>query len=139
MTCKYDGPPKITKAQLLKDLKELVAVAGFDPAKVVMVFWGPLDREHESNCRRYAQMIPSSYRFEFARAILSLPPRHRLGLLAHEVGHLIAIRNHGDDSEDGADLWARKGLGITIGYDMSWPGKGLQYARKVSPVVRSRR
>ncbi len=138
MTCPYDGPAKITKTQLLRDLRRLVDMAGFDGSKVILVFWKPLDREHARDCRRYAQMTAHNMRFEFARAILSLPAKHRLGLLAHEVGHLIAIRNHGDMSEDGADLWSRKDLGITIGYDMAWPGKGLQYARRVKSVVRSR-
>lgn len=138
MTCRYDGADRATKAELLRMLKRLVEVAGFDPSKVKMEFWGPLDREHERDCRRYAQMYAHNYRFQFARAILKLPAKHRLGLVAHEVGHLVAIRRHGDMSEDGADLEARRVLGVTIGYDMAWPGKGLQYARRVRTVVASR-
>jgi hypothetical protein len=121
----------VTRAEFGRELRRLVKLAGFDPLKVKIEFWKPLDREHEGDCRRYAQVYAHNFRFQFTSAILSLPERHRLGLLAHEVGHVIAIRRHGDMSEDGADDRSRDVLGITIGYDMSWPGKGLQYARKI--------
>ncbi len=135
MTCRYDGPDRTTKAALTRELKRLVELARFDSSKVKVEFWGPLDREHARDCRRYAQMYPHNFRFQFARAILKLPEKHRLGLLAHEVGHLIAVRRHGDTSEDGADDQSRKVLGITIGYDHAWDGRGLQYARRVKKIV----
>lgn len=126
---------RATKAQLLALLKRLLRQAGFDPTKATLRMPAELDRIHANNRRRYAQMSPATMVFEFAHATLDLDDRHRLGLVAHEVGHLIAIVRWGDRSEEAADRAAKSVLGITIGYDRSWPGKGLQYALR----VRSRR
>lgn len=119
----------ISEAQLLRELGGMLSRAGLDgdggPAATAW-FWDPLDAEHEENPRRYAQVIPSERRFEFARAVLWLRPEHREGLLAHEVGHVLDP----EADEDGADAAARRVIGVDIGYDNRWPGKGLQIARR---------
>jgi hypothetical protein len=61
---------------------------------------------------------------EFAGAMRELPPEHRLGLYAHEVGHLLFPSG----GEADADIAAYGLLGVHIGYDHRWPGKGLQVA-----------
>lgn len=84
--------------------------------------------EHEQNPRRYAQVTASHSPpvFEFAEQTLRLPWANRLGLYAHEVGHV--LDPDPNKTEPGADQTARRELGITIGYDHRWPGKGLQVA-----------
>lgn len=84
--------------------------------------------EHEQNPRRYAQ-VTASHRpplFEFGEQILLLPWPQRLGLYAHEVGHV--LDPDPEKTEPGADETAYRELGIKIGYDRRWPGKGLQVA-----------
>lgn len=84
--------------------------------------------EHERNPRRYAQVtaLDNPPLFEFAEQTLVLPWRHRLGLYAHEVGHV--LDPDPAKTEPGADQTALRELGIQIGYDRRWPGKGLQVA-----------
>lgn len=126
-----------SRQRLERTVRELVRRAGFDPRRVRVVFPAALERIHQNNRRRYAQMSAVSFRFEFARSTLALPWRYQLGLAAHEVGHLIAIRRYEDFTEPGADAAARAVLGIPIGYDRTLAGtrcpgcRGLQYARKV--------
>jgi hypothetical protein len=112
--------------QLDSELRALLAQAGFDPHSAVVRLSRELDAEHARNSRRYAWMTEDPLCFEFARATLDLDRAHRRGLLAHEVGHAIAILRAGDTSEEGADEAARRVLQIDIGYDHAWPGKGLQ-------------
>jgi hypothetical protein len=125
---RYPVEPPISGGQLVGELEQLLGHAGLlsdggPPAQVWL--WDPLDREHARNPRRYAQVIPELRRFEFARATLQLPWCNRLGLLAHEVGHVLDP----NASEAKTDKVAERALGIKIGYDRRWPGKGLQVAK----------
>jgi hypothetical protein len=61
---------------------------------------------------------------EFAQAVVELSPAHRLGLYAHETGHLLDPQG----GEDEADAAALRVLGVQVRYDHRWPGKGLQFA-----------
>lgn len=126
--CSSDHPaerPVSTKI-LGVDLTRMLEQAGIDSARATAVRYVPLDEEHARNPRRYAQVIPDQLRFEFSQAILWLPREHRIGLLAHEVGHCLDPSG----GEDGADDAAMRVLGIKIGYDPRWPGKGLQVAKR---------
>ena len=92
-----------------------------------------LGREHERNARRYGAtvMMDEGVIFEFAPQILWLPKRNRRGVIAHEIGHALLYHksNHSEDEADQAAYWALGGL--TINYDLRWPGKGLQTANNV--------
>lgn len=115
----------IPEQQLVTELSDLLAQAGVtDDSTASIWLWDPLDVEHAKNPRRYAQVIPAEQRFEFARATLQLPYCNRLALLAHEVGHVIDP----EGGEDDADAAAQRVLGVRIGYDKRWPGKGMQVA-----------
>ena len=83
-----------------------------------------LRRTHQGNERRYAQVMPLATPpvFELAPQSVHLPAKNRRALLAHEVGHVLDPRG----SEDEADAAAFQSLGVQIGYDHRWPGKGLQ-------------
>lgn len=89
-------------------------------------FTEALRRTHERNPRRYAECNPVTREFFFAPQTLALPRAHRCGLIAHEIGH--ALHGAHDHSENDADQAARRAMGVRIGYDRRWPGKGLQRA-----------
>jgi len=80
-----------------------------------------------ARARRYAQVRFASHGViaEFDPAILWLPRAHRLGLIAHEIGH--ALLGPGPHTEDQADAAAAAKFPLgRIVYDRRWPGKGLQ-------------
>lgn len=123
----YPVARPISKTQLLTELEELLRAAGLvNGAGPVYTVWigGALDTVHALDPRRYGQVIPETRVFEFATATLQLPYCHRRGLMAHEMGHVLVP----ETSEDGADAAVLQVLGVQIGYDRRWPGKGLQYA-----------
>lgn len=124
---RYPVEPPIPPEQLVEELENVMGRAGLltdggVPAQVWL--WDPLDEEHARNPRRYGQVIPAWRRFEFARATLQLPYCYRLGLLAHEVGHVLDP----NASEAETDRVAAEVLGVKIGYDRRWPDKGMQVA-----------
>lgn len=121
-------PSPIGFDQLFHELSwvcDLGAISDFDVALEPSV-----TAEHEQNPRRYAQVTAHEKvpLFEFAEQTLRLPWPHRLGLYAHEVGHV--LDPDPKKTESGADQTALRELGIEIGYDRRWPGKGLQVATR---------
>lgn len=87
-----------------------------------------LAQTHARNCRRYAWVDVPLREFHFAPQVLWLPAANRLGLLGHEVGHVIAGLRGDEDDADRASLEV---FGISIGYDLRFPGKGLQTGRLI--------
>lgn len=122
----------ITVAQLKRELAWVWARARFERWMTYEIFFPPrLTKTHRRNSRRYAQCIPGTRTiFEFAEQVLWLPREHRLGLIAHEIGHVID-----PGSEADADAAAYECLGILVGYDQRWPThagrRGLQYAARI--------
>lgn len=112
--------------QLYCELCWVCDLGGIDDLDVVLD--PSVTAEHERNARRYAQVstLDDPPTFEFAEQTLLLPWPHRLGLYAHEVGHVLDRKP--EKTEDGADAMALRELGIRVGYDRRWPGKGLQVA-----------
>ena len=113
--------------QLVKELGECCERAGIDFPYYVEID-PELTAEHERNPRRYAAVtaradVPTFY---FAEQTLLLPYPNRLGLYAHEIGHV--LDPDPDKTEDGADLQGMLALDVLIIYDHRWPGKGLQAA-----------
>lgn len=117
-------PQPISPSQLAAELRDLLITAGIDPHQATIEFSPALDAEHRRNARRYAAVMLSGPTFSFAEQTLWLPPAQRRGLLAHEVGHVLTPGG----TEADADRAAADVLGIRIGYDRRWPGKGLQTA-----------
>lgn len=122
----------ITREQLRAELDELLERAHIDPASVRLRFTRALDRKHARDQRSHALLNVDRREIEVARAILTLDAPHRLGILAHEVGHLRCPAVVGD--EDEIDRCAQSATNVLISYDRSWPGhhpqdptiKGLQ-------------
>lgn len=114
----------ISLEQIERELGAACKVAGIDEFEVYI--YPPLTEEHKRNPRRYAQCIPDENVFEFADQFRWLPWEYRLGLYAHEIGHV--IDPDPAKTEDAADYWGGEALGVLITYDHRWPGKGLQVA-----------
>jgi hypothetical protein len=62
-----------------------------------------------------------------AKAFNSLPIEYKMGILAHEIGHLIAGY---EADEITADITARNALGVRIRYKNSEHGRNLQFLNK---------
>jgi hypothetical protein len=89
-----------------------------------------LEEVHRRDPRRYAECevtrkVRQRRRFVyFAPSTLLLPEANRLGLCAHEAGHLILWdKRHTEDDADQAALLC---YGVEVTYDRRWPEKGLQ-------------
>jgi hypothetical protein len=136
-SCRDHDHPKlkrpVSRKKIRAELAALCRRAGFQ-GPLSLEWPESLARTHNRNHRRYAQVAPYTRppEFELARQTRWLPARHRRGLLAHEVGHVLDP----EGTEDQADEAALEALGIRIGYDKRWPGKGLQVAR--NPEFRRR-
>jgi len=115
----------ISDAQIEREFRAACAKAGISDPTIRV--YPPLTEEHRRNPRRYAQCIPHEHLFEIAEQYRYLPWRYRLGLMAHEIGHV--IDPDPEKTEDAADFWGGRALGIKIVYDHRWPGKGLQMAK----------
>ena len=134
MSAPYDPPghayptlPAPVDAQLFGgELAALVREAGFDPRSGSVKFLRTLDDEHMEDPRRYAQVLVEKLHFEFTHAVLWLPRPQRIGVLAHEVGHVMRPDGGEREADDAAGE-----LGFPISYDLRWPGRGLQTARNL--------
>jgi hypothetical protein len=91
-----------------------------------IIFDERLSRVHRRNVRRYAETDVRQRRFYFAPEVLWLQRRNRLGLIAHEIGHVIM---GGRGTEAQADCAAFDDLDVVIEYDRRWGGRGLQSGR----------
>jgi hypothetical protein len=83
-----------------------------------------LDKEHQRDARRYAHVYVEKVKIEFASQVLWLPRAQRIGIIAHEIGHILTPGG----TEKDADVAAANVIGVRITYDRRWPGKGLQTA-----------
>ena len=110
----------VSRRKAESELLDLGRSAGF----VGTVRWPAfMNARHRKSPRSYAQVTPGEHPvYELAEAVRWLPEQHRLALFAHEVGHVLDPAG----SEDEADAAATEALGVSIGYDSRWPGKGLQ-------------
>lgn len=125
----------ISPEQLVQEIEAMLRRANLvndrGPRYTVRIGDRDLDAEHAGNPRRYAQVWLEGRVFELATATLWLPYCHRLGLIAHEVGHVLTPGG----SEAAADQAAAYFLGVQIAYDHRWPGKGLQFAQNCMTSV----
>lgn len=87
------------------------------------------EKEHAKSKRQYAHTFHRTGMNQepvicVCQEFWELPPEHFYGLLAHELGHIIAGQNRG---EAAADIAFYKRYGITVRYKDSLFGKDLQY------------
>ena len=85
------------------------------------------DRDHKRSLRQYAHTFHKGKNTNIicvASAIWDLPQRNLCGILAHEIGHLLAGQKA---SEDTADAAVEIELGIVIRYADGKYGDRLQF------------
>lgn len=84
------------------------------------------EKDHRHSGRQYAHVNHLPGAICVCRAIWGLPDSHLAGVLAHEIGHLLAD----NWSEEAADDAVNKAFGITIKYASTDFGDNLQYLQK---------
>lgn len=91
------------------------------------------EEDHKECKRQYAHVYHyqgSGVRGEIICVVKDfdkLPIEHKMGILAHEIGHLIAGY---EADEITADIVARNTLGVRIRYKNSEHGRNLQFLNK---------
>lgn len=84
------------------------------------------DKDHRCRKRQYAHTWHyGSNIICVAKAFYRLPLSHQMGLLVHEIGHLLLGSEEHEEYE--ADLAAMEKFGITVRYKDSRYGDFLQY------------
>ena len=82
-----------------------------------------LDKRHEMDKSAYCHVDHRPNLLCCARAFSHQPQSRRRGIIGHELGHLILLKDGNyDHSEHEADIAVKRVLGLTIRYDKS----GLQ-------------
>lgn len=86
------------------------------------------DEEHENSLRQYCHTNHYKNTICYAEAFKDLPIYHQMGLLAHEIGHLIMLAKGKERHfEPQADKAIEDLLGIKIRYRSGEYGEDLQY------------
>lgn len=81
---------------------------------------------NDDTVRVFAQTELETGDMHLAPQFFDLDDEHRLGILAHELGHML-LREYPAHTEREADM-VMADAGLKIMYDKeNWPGKGLQY------------
>ncbi len=86
------------------------------------------EKDYVQSIRQYMHTGHYKDTICYARAYWGLPLRHQMGLLAHEIGHILVLRTKASHYEPNADRAANKFFGITIRYAQMTPwGEDLQF------------
>jgi hypothetical protein len=65
------------------------------------------ERKHERAARYFCFVLPGCSTIRCAEALESIPRPFRLGVLLHEIGHIVLDEFFGDASEVRVDAWAK--------------------------------
>lgn len=84
-------------------------------------------KHHDRSLRQYAHVLHHPGKICVAEEFWLLSEKHLLGILAHEVGHVLAHDDGLASTEAQADAAALMQLGIKIHYKDSIYGERLQY------------
>jgi hypothetical protein len=85
------------------------------------------DEEHAASFRQYAHTFHYPNIICVAKAFWKLPEGYLMGILAHEIGHILS---DGKGGEEGANREMYKRYGIHIQYVDSEYGRNLEYISK---------
>jgi hypothetical protein len=92
---------------------------------ITIIQCGIADRDHEDSIRQYAHTMHYKNTICIAGEWRGLPINFQMGVIAHEVGHLLFGST--DHTEQDADKAANKFFDIKIKYKDSSHGKRLQW------------
>lgn len=98
------------------------------PTRIKVEHCKGADKEHEESKRQYAHTLHRSGVICVARSFFQLPETHRLGLLLHEVGHVLLAHRPRHTEED-ADEAARKASGVRVYYKDGAAGPDVEWIR----------
>lgn len=88
------------------------------------------EKDHRRSKRQYAHTLHKPNAICVAESFWDLPDSHFYGILAHEIGHVIAAKKGLDSEEHEADDAANEEFGILIRYRSTEHGKELEYLTK---------
>lgn len=92
---------------------------------IILIQCGIADRDHKNSLRQYAHTLHYRNTICIAGVWAKLPIDYQMGVIAHEVGHLLA--GNVEHSEEEADSLANKFFHIRIRYKNGVYGKHLQW------------
>jgi len=101
-------------------------------AKLIIKLCPRADKEHSYSRRQYAHVGHKRGVICVANDFFDLPPAIQMGLIAHEVGHIM-VGYQG--TEEDADKAANELFGIKIRYSDFPYGKDLQYLSEHDTIV----
>ena len=83
-----------------------------------------VERDHKNDSRVYAHVFHKPDTICLCRAFDGLEGGHRVGIMLHEIGHLMS-----DGGEAEADLWVQDKLDIDIDFrnTLQWVNPGKVY------------
>jgi hypothetical protein len=95
------------KSDLRLLIKYLINQEIVDPvaARIEIKFSWQQDMRNDQDPRGFAMVMSDKLEIHVAEAINSLPPEYRIGILLHELAHLVADTFLDEDSEVDTDLW----------------------------------
>jgi hypothetical protein len=104
------GRNKLTSAAILE---HILAQFGFDPPDIFLDRSCKLiEKDHAKDPRVFAHVFHRRNKaICVCRAFSRLPLGHRIGIILHEIGHLMS-----DGGEAEADLWVQDNLHIDIAF-----------------------
>lgn len=135
MSTRLVPTPPGYRVQLTDDIAALLSHMdpyGIEPEPVVKIT-REMEEVNDQTVRVFAQTLMKRTgpgEIHLAPQFFMLGRKYQLGVLAHELGHVL-LRGDPAHSETDADERARV-AGLHIKYDRArWPGKGLQYLEEL--------
>ena len=96
-----------------------------------------LDWDNIDNPRNFCAVTPKNIIILCSRFIESPPPEARIGILLHEISHIVANAFGGDESEVDCDVWIKENV-PEAGYeyrDIDYKRDGVDVTAKGLQVV----
>ena len=78
---------------------------------------GLVDKDHRDDARVFCHVFHKDHGIIcFSKAYKRLPIAHQIGIMLHEIGHVMAQEEHGHGGEAEADLWVQEHCDIDLAF-----------------------